>query len=74
MLENLSRVRRKRAAACRDEARARGLKRYSTGEPCKRGHVAERYVSSNECVECNGSYYVRRPGARRRVGITQIQN
>jgi 5-methylcytosine-specific restriction endonuclease McrA len=27
-------------------------KRYFTGKPCSRGHVAERYVSSNGCVEC----------------------
>ncbi|WP_424362974.1 HNH endonuclease [Methylocystis parvus] len=33
------------------DARALGLKRYFTGTPCKQGHVAERYLSSN-CVEC----------------------
>jgi hypothetical protein len=38
---------------CRDEARALGLKRYFTGAPCKRGHVAERYVSSCRCMECD---------------------
>lgn len=26
--------------------------RYFTGKPCKRGHVAERYVSTRTCVEC----------------------
>lgn len=36
----------------RDEARALGLKRYFTGEPCKRGHVAERYVVNKDCVAC----------------------
>jgi hypothetical protein len=36
----------------RDEARALGLKRYFTGKPCKHGHVAERVVSSPDCVEC----------------------
>jgi hypothetical protein len=36
----------------RDEARALGLKRYFTGEPCKHGHIAERYVSSGLCSEC----------------------
>jgi len=35
----------------RAEARAQGLKRYFTGKPCKRGHVAERFVSG-ECVPC----------------------
>ena len=36
----------------RAEARALGLKRYFTGEPCKRGHVAERGVSCPGCMEC----------------------
>lgn len=26
--------------------------RYFTGEPCKHGHVSERYVHSRKCVEC----------------------
>ena len=37
----------------RDEARALGLKRFFTGKPCKHGHVAERSVSSHECMECD---------------------
>jgi 5-methylcytosine-specific restriction endonuclease McrA len=36
----------------RSEARAQGLKRYFTGKPCHKGHVAERYVSNLECVVC----------------------
>jgi hypothetical protein len=35
-----------------DEARALGLKRYSTGKPCKNGHISERVVSNKTCVEC----------------------
>ena len=30
-----------------------GLKRYFTGTPCKRNHVAERFANSGRCVECN---------------------
>ncbi len=37
----------------RAEAKAQGRARYFTGKPCKRGHVAERYVSIATCVECN---------------------
>lgn len=37
----------------RSEAKARGLKRYFSGKPCKRGHVAERFTLSYQCVECN---------------------
>lgn len=34
------------------EAKASGQKRYFTGEPCPHGHVAERFVTSRNCVEC----------------------
>lgn len=36
----------------RAEARARGLRRYFTGQPCENGHVAERLVRGTECVAC----------------------
>lgn len=34
------------------EAIVLGLDQYYTGKPCKHGHLANRYVSNNECVEC----------------------
>lgn len=34
------------------EARAQGLKRYFTGKPCPKGHVAERITSSRACTVC----------------------
>jgi 5-methylcytosine-specific restriction endonuclease McrA len=40
------------AITTRAEARTQGRKRYFTGKACKRGHVAERYVSNLECVVC----------------------
>lgn len=36
----------------RNEAKALGLKRYFTGQPCKHGHVAPRDVINFTCVEC----------------------
>src|SRR5690606_5979493 len=33
-------------------ARKLGEKRYFTGNPCPRGHVAERLVSNSTCMEC----------------------
>lgn len=43
-----------RAIISRAEAKARELKRYFTGIPCLRGHVAERFTNSGgHCVECN---------------------
>ena len=34
-------------------ARIAGLDRYFTGEPCARGHVAERATFGGGCVECS---------------------
>jgi 5-methylcytosine-specific restriction endonuclease McrA len=39
------------------EAKAAGLKRYFTGKPCPKGHVAERFTANNACVECNAARY-----------------
>lgn len=36
----------------RAEAKALGLKRYFTGVPCKRGHIAERSTSKSMCWAC----------------------
>ena len=35
------------------EAKDQKLVRYFTGNPCKNGHVAERYVSNKRCLECD---------------------
>ena len=37
----------------RKTATAQRLKRYFTGTPCPRGHVAERLVSGRRCLECS---------------------
>ena len=40
----------------RKDAISLGLRKYYTGEPCRNGHIAERYVQSGTCQECiNGS-------------------
>lgn len=44
----------------RAEAKTLGLKRYFTGKPCRSGHVAERLVSSNHCLECKACYEKKR--------------
>lgn len=36
----------------RADALAQGLKRYFTGKPCARGHIAEHYVISCKCIIC----------------------
>lgn len=40
------------------DARAAGLKRYFTGQPCKHGHIAERLVSTRKCCQCNAMHVV----------------
>jgi hypothetical protein len=37
----------------REVAKANNGKTYSTGKPCKRGHISERFVSTYTCVECS---------------------
>lgn len=36
----------------RKQAHERGLVRYFTGFPCRKGHVTERYVSNGVCSGC----------------------
>lgn len=40
----------------RKAAREAGLKRYFIGQPCANGHIAERFVSTNYCLECAREY------------------
>jgi hypothetical protein len=40
----------------RDEAKAQGLGRFYTGEPCFRSHLAERDTKTGRCVECTREY------------------
>jgi 5-methylcytosine-specific restriction endonuclease McrA len=35
-----------------EDARASGLRRYFTGEPCARGHLAQRAVAGTACLVC----------------------
>ena len=55
----------------RRDAHARGMVRYWTGKPCRRGHLAHRYVTSGICTACiaerNGSYHRRHATLRRLV-------
>ncbi len=40
----------------RDEAFEKGLRRYYTGIPCKKGHISERSVSTGGCVTCRSEW------------------
>jgi hypothetical protein len=52
--------------SARAAAKAQGLTRYFTGEPCSRGHVAERRVSNAICVDCRKVQERKRLAAKRR--------
>jgi hypothetical protein len=39
-------------AKTREEARALGLDRYTTGKPCKHGHLSDRNTRDGKCYEC----------------------
>jgi|DEB0MinimDraft_6_1074348.scaffolds.fasta_scaffold53708_3 5-methylcytosine-specific restriction endonuclease McrA len=39
-------------ANSRKEAKELGLKHYFTGNPCPKGHIADRFVSNGTCAEC----------------------
>ena len=34
------------------DAKAQGLRHYFTGNPCRHGHVDQRFVSDSSCVSC----------------------
>jgi hypothetical protein len=36
----------------RNEALKLGIDRFFTGQPCKHGHLAPRYVSTTQCAQC----------------------
>ena len=56
----------------RQEAIAAGLMRYFTGKPCKRGHIAERFVSVWSCVVCQrahtDAWNIENPERSREIG------
>ncbi len=43
----------------REEAKAKGLKHYFTGKPCKHGHVSRRFTSNGICTSCNLESHMR---------------
>ena len=49
----------------RADAKARGLKRYFTGIPCKHGHVSERNTSTTGCPCLLASALCGEPGTEK---------
>jgi hypothetical protein len=44
----------------RQAAYAQGLRKFFTSEPCRKGHISERYVSNGACIAClNGAFKFR---------------
>lgn len=49
----------------REAAAIKQLKLYFTGEPCKRGHLAPRYVLNGACLDCLHRHRIRLHPSRR---------
>ena len=51
-------------------AKAAGETRYSTGKPCKNGHLCERWTATGHCIECweagKARYFAANPGIEAR--------
>lgn len=48
-----------------EAAKAAGLPRYSTGKPCRNGHLSERYTKGGKCIVCEAER--QRRAARRHI-------
>lgn len=61
----------------RQNAKAKGLRKYFTGKPCKNGHVAERNTSNGTCCECFNAnaarFRARHPERRRQQSARYFQ-
>lgn len=57
---------RARPVSARSIACEEGLLRYFTGEPCRRGHICERYVAKGVCVECDAARRQTEDGVRKK--------
>ena len=56
----------------KQEAKAKGLRRYYTGVPCHKGHFSERNVSTGQCVQCLREYHIEK--TRGGAAITRIHS
>lgn len=46
----------------RKDAHQQGRKKFYTGEPCKNGHLAERFTTSGACTHCAKAFHKMPPG------------
>lgn len=59
----------------RREAKTLGLEKYTTGKPCKNGHLAERYTVNGTCVECSKKTYINADKELKRImGLQYYHN
>jgi len=62
-----------RNVVARNKAKAQGLKRYFTGDPCKHGHIAERYIDNGGCAECKRYFRLRSYAVKRLKRIKEAR-
>src|SRR5574338_906479 len=56
----------------RKEAKKQGLTKYFTGNPCKYGHIAERFVSTSHCLVCVKTIQVKCKKAYKKNNRTEL--
>lgn len=57
----------------REAAILQGYTTYRTGVPCRRGHNAERYASTGNCVQCMKDYALAKYNRTKSLRTHQIQ-
>ena len=55
----------------RRDAQRLGLKRFFTGEPCSRGHIAQRQTSSGSCLVCHKDRMRTKGAAKAREAVRE---
>lgn len=58
----------------RKEAKKLGLKKYFTGKPCLRGHIAERYSGCGKCTECQAIYLQKYRDNNRDICLARLRD
>jgi hypothetical protein len=62
-----SKVNKDDLPSTRELATNKGSRFFFTGEPCKRGHLAPRYTSTGQCVDCQEYHSQKNAPPRRRT-------
>lgn len=57
----------------RQNAKNMGMTKYYTGEPCKRGHIVQRYIHTGACTQCQAEAIRRAKIARNTLLLSNMR-